>query len=649
MPHSRQQYEQRVTRLEADARRHPSLFKLRVAVLVAIGLLAIPAAVLSMLVPLLLALFTAFAWAGGIIAAAYRPVRDRLLAALYAVRLNIRPPHGIELSRAQAPRLFALLDDLTRRLKAPRCHHVLLNEKFSAGSTVFPRFGPLGWQQHYLIIGLPLFMTLSPEHFTAVLAHEIAHLSGRHGHFSLWLGRAREAWTRFTDYLEENEGARAGMNRFFRWYTPLLAPHNFVLRRLHEIEADRQAADLAGHRFMAEALALTYIRENTQGEAFWREINKLKSTQPSPPRDLYTRLRAACRQPAPEEEEQEAIGKALDNETDFLVPHPALRDRLQLLGFTAWKFDGTWRLPADLPLPDVPAQTAADTLLGESLNAILETCNQAWWLNHLDHWVSQHCTIVKAQQRLDAGSAEDGEESAAQLYERAKAVMEVSGEDDAIPLFRQALAVNARHANSHFMLGQLLLKRKDDDGIAHLERVINLDTKLARKACRMIYDYLVQQRRPAEADACDVKDEEIIREMRQAQRERSWINTGTGFRTHSWSDQEIAVLRRQLASLPQVERAYLVRQEVVCYPEQPHYILGVFSGTPLKSLFGRKARRFHDAICERVQSRRDFSVYDLDEESAGALLARWTDVRGALVYRRDRDGIEGRQRHAVRA
>jgi len=632
MPRSQQQFEQRVTRLEAFARRHPALFRLQVAMLIAIGLLAIPFAVLCSLMLLVLSLSTVLFWAGGIIDWAYRPARDRLFAALYAMRLNVRPPRGIELHRAQAPRLFALIDDLTQRLKAPRCHHVLLDESFGAGISVFPRFGPLGWQRNYLIIGLPLFMALSPEHFTAILAHELAHLSGRHGHFGLWLMRAQEAWSRFTDYLEENDEARYGMNWFLRWFTPLLAPHDFVLERLQEIEADRQAADLSGNRTAAEALALTYIREKTPVKVFWREINKLKSTQPSPPRDLYTHLLAAYRQAGSAAEEQEAVEKALEDESDFVIPHPALRDRLAQLGFTAVKMDDQWRLPADLPLPCPPAQAAVEALLGESLEVITETCSQAWWLNHLDHWASQHHTMVKAQKRPDDG------ESAGQLCERAQSALEISGENDAIPLYRQALTINPRHAGSHYMLGQILLNRRDDAGIEHLNQVIDLDSRLARPACRLIYDYLVQRRRPAEADDYGNKDEEIIRKMRLAQRERSWISTETGFQPHSWGDEEIAALRRQLASLPQVELAYLVRQEVVNYPDQPHYILGVFSYMPLKSLFHRKARAFHDAVCERVHSQHDFSVYALDDESAGILLARWTDVRGALVYRRDRDG-----------
>ena len=647
MPLSRVEYEQLIVRLEAQARRHSTLFRMRVALLVTIGLLAIPLAVLCALALLLLSLSTVVAWAGGIIDAAFQPAKDRLFAALYASRWNVCPPHGVELHRAQAPRLFALLDDLARQLKAPRCHHVLLDTNFNAAISVFPRFGPLGWQRHYLLIGMPLLLALSTEHFTAVLAHEVSHLSGRHGHLALWLLRAQEAWARFTEYLEENDAARVGMNWFFRWYSPLLSPRNFVLRRLDEIEADRQTAVLLGNRIYAEQLVRSYLMSDILGRGFWREIHQLISQQPAPPQDIYTRMISACRQTVTGEDAQEALDKSLDKASDFLDPHLALRDRLAQLGFTAEQVDGQWRLPADLRLPGPPLMTAAEVLLGDSLESVMDTCSRAWWLNDLDRWTACHHALVKAQQQLEA--QRQAEVNVEQLHKRAQAVLEVAGEDDAIPLFRQVLALDPCHVGSHFTLGRLLLERKEDAGIAHLEQVMHRDRTQARKACRLIYNYLVRERRPAEADVYAQKDEEIIRAMRLARKERSGFDLSTGFQLHSWGDQEIAALCRQLAAIPQVERAYPLRQQVVNCPEQPHYILGVFSDTPLRSPFRWKARKLYRAVCERIQSQRDYDVYLLNEDEHGAVLARWTDIRGALVYRRDRNGTGERSRHAVRA
>ncbi|MFB2980803.1 hypothetical protein [Microseira sp. BLCC-F43] len=51
-----------------------------------------------------------------------------LVTALIVVRslwVSFPPPAGLPLSRQQAPRLFALVDELTAKLQAPRFHHIL--------------------------------------------------------------------------------------------------------------------------------------------------------------------------------------------------------------------------------------------------------------------------------------------------------------------------------------------------------------------------------------------------------------------------------------------------------------------------------------------------------------------------------------------
>ena len=52
---------------------------------------------------------------------------------------------------------------------------------FNAGVREVPRLGLLGWPRTYLEIGLPLSMAVAQEEIRAILAHEFAHLSARHG------------------------------------------------------------------------------------------------------------------------------------------------------------------------------------------------------------------------------------------------------------------------------------------------------------------------------------------------------------------------------------------------------------------------------------------------------------------------------------
>ena len=96
-------------------------------------------------------------------------------------------PTGIVLSPERVPRLFTAIERVRKTLGAPRVRHVLLDGDFNAGVTQLPLFGIIGPSANDLTLGLPLLQALSPDEFEATLAHELGHVSGKHGHFSHWI------------------------------------------------------------------------------------------------------------------------------------------------------------------------------------------------------------------------------------------------------------------------------------------------------------------------------------------------------------------------------------------------------------------------------------------------------------------------------
>ena len=161
--------------------------------------------------------------------------------------MRIPPPEGIELRAADAPGSSRTIERLRERLDTPRIDHVLLDGDFNASVVQTPRFGPLGWYRNYLTIGLPYMQALSPEELESVLAHELGHISRRHGRFTSWIYRLHVSWGRFAHELEETGVAGAGLaRRFLAWYVPRLQACSVALMREHEHEADRAAADAVG-------------------------------------------------------------------------------------------------------------------------------------------------------------------------------------------------------------------------------------------------------------------------------------------------------------------------------------------------------------------------------------------------------------------
>lgn len=216
-----EQFDALVGRLSLFARQHTARYKLHVALLAVLGYSYIFAILLG-----LLAALTMMIWlivtTGRINVAIVKLiviVGIPIFIVLNSLWVKFAPPIGLELSRSQYPSLFALIDELTSKLQAPTFHRVLLTEEFNAAVTQVPRLGIFGWQQNYLILGLPLMQALSPIQFRAVLAHELGHLSGNHSRFAGWIYRLRIAWVQLLERLEQggHDSVLAVFKKFFDW------------------------------------------------------------------------------------------------------------------------------------------------------------------------------------------------------------------------------------------------------------------------------------------------------------------------------------------------------------------------------------------------------------------------------------------------
>ena len=142
----------------------------------------------------------------------------------------------MSLNRKQAAGLFSVVDELTKSLKAPQFNHILLTADLNAAVVQRPRFGFIGWQINYLLLGLPLMQALSPDQFRAVVAHELAHLSGDDSRFSGWIYRVRQAWFELAEKFQSDRQGGFFFRQFFSWYGPFFKAYSFVLARAQEYE-----------------------------------------------------------------------------------------------------------------------------------------------------------------------------------------------------------------------------------------------------------------------------------------------------------------------------------------------------------------------------------------------------------------------------
>lgn len=252
--------------LEFDARKHPTWYRFRVVCLILLAYLF-----LFGTIALALGLFGGLCWLIVLLVTSARsfglvrlvgvliPVGLGLLTfivnILSAMNIHLPEPGGVIVEKGRAIRLYQEIDRLREKLDVPPFVDILLNDDFNAGVVQNPRFGFFGGYRSYLVIGLPLMLSLSTEQFRAVLAHELGHVSRRHGGMAALCYRMGMTWPRILYFL--SEGGHSSVDiffLFFRWYVPKFMAFTFGLQRQAEYEADAMAAEAVGKKAMADTL-----------------------------------------------------------------------------------------------------------------------------------------------------------------------------------------------------------------------------------------------------------------------------------------------------------------------------------------------------------------------------------------------------------
>jgi Zn-dependent protease with chaperone function len=497
-----QEFIETVNRLEEYARREPGKYRLRVGLLAALGYAYI---LLALAVTLALSLGVFYMMFEGrqfnFLAAKLGWVLLMLAALLArALWVKVPAPKGVEISREEAPQLFALADELTSALEAPRVHTVLVNGAYNASLSQVPRLGVFGWHRNYLTLGLPLMQAVTPEQFRAVLAHELGHLSGNHGRFGSWIYRVRMTWAQLLERLaRERRRGSSVFTKFVNWYAPHFNAYSFVLARQHEYDADRAAAQAAGHRDTAEALALIELKGSYLSERYWPEFFSRADVQAEPTRGSYLGMAAALRGTLPDA--QAFLRRSLAQETGYDDTHPSLAARLEALGLDeAAREELAERLARE---HEAKAETAAARYLGaQQEETLARRLDEEWCTQVGAAWRDRHRYVKESRRKLAAleEKALAKELSVEEAWSRAFWTAEFKNADEAVPLLRELVARRPRHADANSLLGQILIARGDESGVEHVERAMNAQPQNVPLGCQLLYAFFRERGREPEAE-----------------------------------------------------------------------------------------------------------------------------------------------------
>ncbi len=535
--------------------------------------------------------------------------------------VRIKRPTGISLTKEQVPQLFAMLDQLASTLKAPKLNTVILNDEMNAAILQRPRFGFVGWQTNYLIIGLPLMQALSPQQCQAVLAHEFAHLCGDDSRTAAWIYRIRRVWYELAERFENN--SRAGnvlFKRFFKWYGPFFRAYSFVHARAQEYEADRRAAEIVGAHHKAEALIWLNVNRVMLNKQFWPDFERWSKDLKEPPENFMTQMIETLQVGVKPKQSQKWLAMRLAYQTDNSSTHPCLADRLEALDYT---------IPQSLN----PPKERATTLLGEQLDNLIEQLNQLWKKENADEWKDNYDLSQNQLSRLNSLNAKAKHLlTIEERIKQASILWSLQDKQAALPMFKAIVADAPNHTIARYWLGFLLMDQHNtDDGVSHLHYVLEHDPSLLISACRRLYSFYLEQNQPALAETYKQRWQDHEKVWLIAQDERMKFDDTVQFAPHDLPALEIAQLVEHLSGHPEIKAVYLARKVVERFPEHPYYVMLIarryISGmgadykpdSKLKALLRSEIAFSHD--------------YSLWVMTGSTRWQRVKQVKGALLYR----------------
>lgn len=500
--------------------------------------------------------------------------------AIKAMFAKVPEPEGRELTRETAPELFEFVDSTCKELRAKRPKKVLVTDEFNAAVATLPRIGMFG-RKVYMLLGLPLMKALSPDQFKAVLAHEIGHISERHGAFAKWAYQLREAWGRFIDSQEEHEHKFAALyEKFVNWFFPYFTAYSFVLMREHEKDADRYSVQIVGAKPAAEALIALETQTARLNEVFWTKVHEENVKSASAPKGIFSRMITELGSSDPEHETK-TLTRAVQVPTDYNDSHPSLAERLKLIGY--WQGEG-------LPQAPSPADvSAAQFFLGDQTAAFIRDFDIDWDEKVEQDWRKRHEHFQKGQKRiaeLDAKGSDD-ELSAEEMIEKASLIAEEKGNAEALPLLQRIVQRFPEHAEANYFLGGVMLASDDERGLDHVQKAMQLDDKWRFAASDVAFQYLRSKGRFDEAKTYANAMEQEEELLKKAQAERQIVSHTDSFEAHALESEVVENIVSKLTYYDEIITLYLVRKVVTHRPDVPFHVLFIEL---------RKAKRFRGEV-----------------------------------------------------
>ncbi|MDH5602102.1 MAG: hypothetical protein OEY78_12465, partial [Gammaproteobacteria bacterium] len=206
-------------------------------------------------------------------------------------RLKFHLPTGLDVTEEKFPHLYKLIEELRDEFGQPKIDRIIIRDNYEIRVLKTPRDGLPFLNKSTLIIGLPVFLTMSPLYFRALMARRIGQLSTKHTPITTRLYFLTDTWLQFTSSAKHSKNlfARA-LNYYFVLYTRIYKAVLLPLLQEEELEADSYGLDIVNESDMAECIVyeealLTFLKTK-----FWPKIYHMARRTKTPEFMPYSQM-----------------------------------------------------------------------------------------------------------------------------------------------------------------------------------------------------------------------------------------------------------------------------------------------------------------------------------------------------------------------
>jgi len=557
---------------------------------------------------------------------------------LTALWVRIIEPTGQRVTRAGSPALFDALEDIQRRLDAPAPDVVVIDWQLNAGVSEIPRYGMFGLPKRVLSIGLPLLEALPADECRAILAHELAHLSRRHGRRLAWTARLSVTWENLALNLAAGRHwGRSLFLPFFRWYAPRFALYAQAIARRDEFEADALAAAYVGSDTAVRALLRLHLWGRFMTGSMYPRVQRESATSAEPPSGVFEWMAPVLRTGPSVEDIERWTPMILAERTLDHHTHPTVADRIARLGADVGEGAAATRFVVDR-LGSGGGASGAMELLGSSrLSKLRSRVESDWQKATSEQWRSWHsdALVWKSVERTP-----DANVPFEVAWARARWATNCEPSEVALPLIREVLAREPRHLEAKLYLGRLLTESDDAEqraeGVRILEQVVQRDTALAAVACDLLEAEYARAGNADGVDRLQRRKRQLTDAVLAGLRERRELRARDRLAPYALPAATLATVQRACAAQPSIRRAFLVRKQTVHLRDQPFVLLAIDCAVPwYKPSNGEAALTACKAVLERITMPEAATLLATPVEPRSRILRRLRKLEGAEIYHRE--------------